>query len=44
MDRGIIMTPRPHLDKLAVLTALIAAYTGETLQMMGFSVVLLKKS
>lgn len=29
MDRGIIMTPRPHLDKLALLTTLLAANTGE---------------
>ncbi|CAB1417282.1 unnamed protein product [Pleuronectes platessa] len=29
MDRGTIMTQRPHLDKLAVLTALLA--TGERL-------------
>lgn len=32
MDRGAIMTRRPHLGKLAVLTALLATYTGETLK------------
>lgn len=32
MDRGTIMTRRPHLGKLAVLTALLATYTGETLK------------
>lgn len=31
MDRGTLMTRRPHLGKLAVLTALLATYTGETL-------------
>lgn len=31
MDRGTIMTRRPHLGKLALLTALLAIYTGETL-------------
>lgn len=31
-DRGTIMTWRPHLDKLAFLTALLAVYTGEILQ------------
>ena len=31
IDRGTIMTRRPHLGKLAALTALLAIYTGETL-------------
>lgn len=32
MDRGTIMTQAPHLGKLAVLTAQLVIYTGETLQ------------
>lgn len=34
MDRGTIMTQRPHLGKLVVLTALLATHTGETLYTM----------
>lgn len=45
MDRGIIMTPRLHLDKLAVLTVLLGlseqgTCTGKILQVMDFCVLL----